>query len=256
MKLPRLAALAVVGTVVGTLALLSPMGLGAQSSSLAGVVVVSPGNKPLASAEILMPGLKLSTRSDSTGRFHFGPFAAGTHEVLVRSIGYSPTAAKIVFRDSLEIRADFLMNASTVLETVDVRGVLDKRWASRLVEFEQRRAGGIGVFLAYDKLEKNSAMSVPALLTSFMPGVRIARINNTEVAISSRGGRNCPLQILMNRLNMYNGEGMFFDVNSIESRDILGVEYYNAFSTPSELNLRPRGPYGGSRCGTLVLWVK
>lgn len=219
--------------------------------------MVAAGSKPLESAEVFLPVLKLSTRSDSVGHYHIGAIPAGTHEVTVRSIGYQPLSAKIEVRTAQDVRANFQLNANgPILETVRVKGTLEPRWAQRLVEFDQRRQTGVGVFLTYDKLEKNSSMSMPAILTSLIPGVRIAKFGGSDVAISSRGGRNCPVQILMNRLNMFNGEGQYFDVNSIEADQILGVEYYNAFSTPSELNMRPRGPYGGSRCGTLVLWVK
>jgi hypothetical protein len=229
----------------------------AQTASLAGVVVVTPGGRPVVGAEILMPGLKRSTRSDSAGRFFMAAVPAGIHEVAVRSIGYEPATAKVVFRDSVAARIDIRLSSNaTTLETIDVKGTMEKRWGERLLEFEQRRLAGVGVFLTYDKLQKNSLMSVPGLLTSFIPGVRVTRMGGSDVAISSRGARNCPLQVLMNRLNMYNGESVYFDVNSIQPGEILGIEYYNAFSTPSEFNLRPRGPFGGSRCGTLVLWMK
>jgi|GEM_PF-1522409 len=243
--------------LVSSILALLPSNLVAQNGSLAGTIVVAVGGKPLAAAEIAVPTLKLSTRSDSVGRYLLSSIPAGTHEVTVRAIGYQLLSAKLEFRTSQEVRATFQMNSNApTLETIKVQGTLDPRWARRLVEFDARRNGGVGVFLTHEKLEKNASMSVPAILATFLPGVRITRMGGSDVAISSRGGRNCPLQILMNRLNMYNGESLYFDVNSIEADEILGVEYYNAFSTPSEFNLRPRGPYGGSRCGTLVLWMK
>ena len=243
-------------TLVASSFSLVETGLEAQSSSLSGSVLVSPGNRPLAGAEILLPALKISARSDSAGRFRLGPFAAGTHEIVVRSIGYNPSGATITFRDSSEIRADFLVSAVTALETIDVRGKLEKRWADRLVEFEQRRAGGMGSFITYDKIEKNSSMDLSSLLSSLLPGLRFMRAGGSQVAISARGGRNCAMQVLLNRMNMYNGESLYFDINSLETGDLLGAEFYNAFNTPSEFNIRPRGPYGGSRCGTLILWMK
>lgn len=229
----------------------------AQNGSLTGKIFVAAGGKPVAAAEVLVPSLSLSTRSDSGGEYHLSMVPPGTHEVTVRSIGYQPLTAKIEFPAAKDVRANFqLTSTGPILETVKVNGALEPRWAQRLAEFDQRRHTGVGVFLTYDRIAKNSSMSVPAILTSMIPGLRIAKVNGADVAISSRGGRNCPLQILMNRLNMFNGESHYFDISSIEADEILGVEYYNAFSTPSELNGRPRGPYGGSRCGTLVLWMK
>lgn len=251
MRLWRLAA-----TLAACSLSLATTQLGAQSSSLAGSVLVSPGNKPLAQAEIMLPALKISVRSDSAGRFRIGPFPAGTHEIVVRSIGYNPSGAKITFHDSSEMRADFLVSAVTALETVAVRGKLEKRWADRLIEFDQRRVGGMGSFVTYDKIEKNSSMELSSLLSSMLPGLRFVRMGGSQVAVSARGGRNCAMQVLLNRMNMYNGESLYFDINSLETGDVLGAEFYNAFNTPSEFNLRPRGPYGGSRCGTLILWMK
>lgn len=234
-----------------------PECLTAQKGSLAGTVVMATGGTPLTAVEVSVPSLKLSTRSDSVGRYQLGSIPDGTHEVTVRSMGYQQLTTRIEFGGSTEVRAIFQLSSNApTLETVNVKGALEPRWVQRLADFEQRRLGGVGVFLTHDKIEKNASMSVPAILRSFLPGVRVTRMGGSDVAISSRGGRNCPLQILMNRLNMYNGESLYFDVNAIVAAEMIGIEYYNAFSTPSEFNLRPRGPYGGSRCGTLVIWMK
>lgn len=229
----------------------------AQKTSLGGNVVAAVGGRSVAAAEVLISSLRLTTRSDSAGRYQLDQIPLGTHDVTVRAIGYQALTVKLDFLEGREVRATFQLTATTAtLDTVNVKSTVEARWVQRLAEFEQRRQSGVGAFVSRDQLEKKASMTVPGILATLVRGIRTARIGGYDVAVSTRGGRNCAVQVLLNRMVMYNGERLYFDINSISADEILAIEYHTPYTTPSDLNGKPRGNFGGSRCGTLMFWMK
>lgn len=222
----------------------------AQGSRLSGAVLTTVGELPIANAEIVFDNLKKSVRSDSAGKYQIGDLPNGTHHITVRSVGYEPYAASLTFKKNESVEADFVLNKLTVLKPVDVLAP----YATRLQDFESRRHAVAGKFLTFDQLSKQNHMSMSSIIAKNFPGLKINAIQGYNV-ITSRGTK-CAVQVLVNDVVQYNGEVIFFDANSIQTDAILGIEFYTPMFTPIEFMKRPRGPTGGSGCGTMMIWTK
>lgn len=222
----------------------------AQSGSLSGAILTSVGEFPIPNAEIIFDNLSKSVRSDSAGKYTVTGIPNGVQHITVRSVGYEPYSATLTFRKNEKVEADFVLDKLTVLKPVDVLAP----YAARLQDFESRRHSVGGKFLTYDQLSKVNHLSMSSIIAKNFPGLKINTIQGYNV-ITSRGTK-CAVQILVNDVVQYNGDVIFFDANSIQTDVILGIEFYTPMYTPIEFMKRPRGPTGGSGCGTMMIWTK
>jgi hypothetical protein len=71
-------------------------------ASFAGSVVDSLNN-PLVNAEVLLPELSLSARTDARGAFRIDRIRPGTHKVVIRRDGYSAMEANALFEAGQEL---------------------------------------------------------------------------------------------------------------------------------------------------------
>jgi hypothetical protein len=67
----------------------------AQTASLTGSVLTDPGERPLANAEVSLPTLGKSVRTDSAGNFRITGIPAGTHAIFARLVGFSTATAML-----------------------------------------------------------------------------------------------------------------------------------------------------------------
>lgn len=69
---------------------------------------------------------------------------------------------------------------------------------------------------------------------------------------SARGGGGCLVQVVWNGLTLYNGTPgqETFDIDTVLTTDIIGIEYYIGLTTPEEFVGR------GSACGTIMIWTR
>src|SRR5689334_10028417 len=97
-----------------TFAILAPT-LGAQDTTHAptpgrirGRVLEDSTGKPIVGAEVLLPKLAKSVRTDSAGRYDFAGLAPESTTVFVRALGYLPDSTVVAVRNrviiSLELR--------------------------------------------------------------------------------------------------------------------------------------------------------
>ena len=66
--------------------------------------------------------------------------------------------------------------------------------------------------------------------------------------------KQCYAAVMLDGNIIYSGRSgeMLFDVNSLGTSTVAGIEYYrDAASTPSKFNVR-----GGETCGLVVIWTK
>lgn len=225
----------------------------AQPATLAGKVVADSTERPLANAIIGLTDVGVSTRSDSAGNFVLGGIKPGRHIVSVRLVGYEPIRATVTFAASEKVEGDFVLRkATTTLETVEVKAKTVPPTVREL-EFEEHRQGP-GRFLTADVFAESGGRSVTDILLSKLSGLRLIRTSDgKQLLASTRGGsfnRDCYYQVVLNNLIMTtNGP---FDVGTILSTDVIGVEFYSVANTP----LRYGGTQAGSQCGTIVIWTK
>lgn len=239
-------------------AVVAPTGARAQTASLAGSVLTDSTELPVAGAEVAIPALKLSVRSDAAGKYRLTGIRAGQYTVTVRLVGYNSFSADMKFFAGEMRGADFLLvPGTTQLAAVDVKATK----SPRLAEFEERRGkGGAGRYLTADVFEKNSGSAVTDILLGRIAGIRRVNVKGTMVRpLAGRTGTryNCILQVVLNGLVVQNGitnagqDVGYFDIDRlISTPDVIGVEYYTVASTPQKY------AGTGAECGTVVIWTK
>lgn len=224
----------------------------AQGSSIfEGTILAYSSERPLANAEIVFPALKMSARSDDRGNFKISSLPSGTHEVLVRLVGYEPFNATIELQAKQADVEILLKPTVTNLASVDIKADRWNRYSSLLRDFEERRKTTAGKFLTADVFEKNVGRTLGDVLSGKLGGVRTTMGRGTKKVLTSVRGR-CPVQVIVNGLVMYSGREETFDINSLITDEVIGVEYYSFATTPARFTFAG----GASRCGTLLLWMK
>jgi hypothetical protein len=246
-----------------------PFSAFAQKASLTGLVLAEHSELPLGNAEIGITSLNLATRSDGRGRFTVSGISEGIHEIFVRLVGFEPLKTHVRFQDKV-VEADFLLSPSvTNLKEVDVRATVtaNRAFAIKLAEFEERRALGQGRFLTGDDFEKAEGRTATTILLAKVPGLRVVQSNGRRWLASTRGGQSavdrnrnmerippgCYLQVVVNGRVEFSGQQgqAMYDIDALNSKDIIGLEYYTVSSTPMQFLST-----GASACGTVVIWTK
>jgi len=245
----------------------------AQSAAFRGKALIDPTEKPLANAEILIKDLKRSVRTDSAGNFLFTGLPAGRTNVTVRLVGYETIEAIVILSLAQVVEAKFLITeSSTKLDAVNVVATANNPYAGKLVEFEQRRALGAGRFLTGDVFTKEAGQPPSAFLAAKVPGLRIISSSGQNWVASARMGLlgtgnpgkttmeripvACYVQVIVNGATRYSGQKAepMFDIDELDSKEIIGFEFHSVATTPSQYNRRV-GPYMNA-CGTAIIWTK
>ena len=251
------------------LAVTCPASVGtAQSVLLGSVIVDSDASPTLAGAEITIPALNLSARTDSLGRFLFKGIPKGVFRINVRRVGYNAIAINGRFSGTDTLDADFALTPAAVsLDTVNVQG--RTRQYGRFLEFEDRRAHGGGAFLTRADFEKEKDRQLGEIVAR-LPGVRINRYGAESAVASSRTGggagrggdamdrrkgapRACYSQVYVDNVRVFSsdvGEALF-NINSIPPSTIQGIEYYASRDETPIQYASPR-----AECGTMLIWTR
>lgn len=254
--------------------LLLPRAAAAQSTAiLEGLILADSTEAPLADAEITLPTLGRTARSDSSGFFRLDGLPPGTHLIRVRRFGYAPIDARFAFAPAERLQRDFLLTPVPVaLDDVEVTGAPTPR-DPRMATFERRRATGLGHFITRDVIEKRENSKLGSIL-QMAPGGRIiqARHGGSAWMVGGRGTVSlggvsyvdsmsrqkgappgCYAAVFLDGLPVYRGlQGeILFDLNSLSPTLIQAMEVYGGGAQiPSELNAT------GRTCGAVVIWTR
>lgn len=231
--------------------------LAAQPAVLMGRVLDQNGERPLAGATVELTRLDKRVLTDSTGAFRMDSVPPGRQQVAVRLIGFDPVNAEVRFVRGETIDTDFLLasNAQRLAPVLvdTTRTPLERQF---MRDFDDRRAMGMGRYLDTEFFKKNDYRDIRSVLPGAIPGLRIRRVTQMDVLEGTRNGIRCFPQVIVNNMIVYNGTmPTMFDLATVNTRDILGVEYYGAGNAP----LRFKGTGGGGHgppCGTLIFWMK
>lgn len=222
----------------------------AHGTLFAGVVYADSTRTPLADAEVTLPELALSTRSNERGIFRIADVPAGTHALVVRKVGFGALETMLPFTGSTLQREVFLTR-TTILDSVKV---LAQRPVIR--DFEEHRKIGMGKFITRTQLESREGRRLGELLST-LAGVHITGKAPSAYVAGSRGprsisGGSCLANVYLDRMLMYGRRGdPPFDVNSVPPEEIEAIEYYaSAAVTPMEYSTL------NSTCGVIVIWTR
>lgn len=234
-------------TLIAMLAFTPSVGA-TQSASFAGTVLADSTERPIADAQVSLPDIKRSVRSDSSGNFLITGLKAGRYLVQIRRVGYVAIDTWFNFKDAQKLEADLLMQPLTVqLSTVLVRDATTRRTTVREQEFEEHR-NGFGRVFARELLEKEYGRPLMHILRARTPGIASRRLGSSGEALENSRSQ-CLVQIVVNGIIMYRPGLPVYDMNQINSLDVLGMIYYTYPETPAR--------YGGRNgaCGTLLIWT-
>jgi hypothetical protein len=244
----------------------------ARLATLRGSVLADSTNLPLRGAEVAIPRLGKTTVTDSVGEFVLHGIELGNEVVIVRRIGFKSVTTQLKFSRADTVDVDFLM-LPTVQRLAEVQ-VKGQPRVSKLIDFDRRRAEGFGHFFTEEELLNQQNRLLSEVINKF-PGQQIYRSNNSQAAwvASARGAQSilgsfkvstsdvnrgapnnqCYAAVFLDGTPVFTGRRgeLLFDVNSIPTAQISGIEYYGGSgSTPVEFNV------GGNTCGALVIWTK
>jgi hypothetical protein len=218
----------------------------AQSARITGQVVDQATRLGVGGATIRLLGTRHQTATDSGGRFSQSGLSSGTYLVEVRAIGYGVTSWVLRLADGET--GDYVFELVPIgysLEPVVVEG--QPSYAQRrLMEFEERRRSGRGVFITTAEIERSNAATVADLLRG-VPGVRLNCRSGVCTVQMTRGARGiCTADWVI--------DGHSASMSStphLPTVGIIGIEVYRSPNeAPSEF-LK-----ADSQCGIVAVWTK
>jgi len=214
-----------------------------DSAALTGQVIASETRAPIAGATVQMMGTRLTTTTDSAGRFALTGLPPGVVMVEVRAIGYASGNWRLTLKPGqvIDHRFDLDLLAYELPEVV----VEARKAARRFADFERRRASGMGYFITKEQIEKGNAVSLIDILVT-VRGVQQVCITNDCIAKMVRAPPGCYPQYFLD-----GRESTPYFARNTPPHDIQGIEIYRGGSEiPGEFG------GSGSGCGVIAIWTK
>ena len=241
-----------------------------EGGVVSGRVTAALDSAAVAGAEVLVPALARSVRTDSAGGFRLVGLPAGTHRLVVRRLGFLPSGVDVALAKGDSARRDVALRP--LPQRLPGVAVVDRVTLRRLERFEERRALGQGHFIGPEEMEREQHLPFSALVRKRIPGFRLVLNPRTGRAYAAAGRgpgtgdlppadpfdprspRACWTQLYVDGIRIYgHAPGIPTmpapELDSFNIRQIIAVEAYSPANVPAEYD----GPT--ARCGTLVLWT-
>jgi hypothetical protein len=154
----------------------------APSGRLRGRVLMDSSRLPIVGAQVLLPGLSLSVRSDAKGAFSLPDIPEGTHQFIVRRPGFGALDTTITVDADGDAERTVYLSRTTVLDSVSVNATRTDR---ALLEFEEHRRLGLGRFLTREALEKQESQRMSEVVST-LSGLGVSRGPSQGYALSKR----------------------------------------------------------------------
>ena len=165
------------------------------------VLVVNVGDdetgQALQGAEVLLPGLGRSARTDALGEARIGSIPSGPHRIRVRFLGFAPMDTTLQFEGDTAAVLFRLERAVVALDAVEVKAASPMR----LRDFEMRRKIGSGKYLTAVDLERDSNRPFGIVAMTRFPGLQFVYDADGRPHVSSTrgacGGNTSPSEELL-----------------------------------------------------------
>lgn len=163
----------------------------AKGAIFAGTVVDSV-QRPLANAEVSLPGLGISKSTDDKGAFRLTDIPAGNQRISIRRIGFGQLDTVMVFTDGQTIERRVTLGRVAILDSVvvvDVKPSTDPL----LADFEENRAKGFGRFVTRPQLDKMEGQTLGSVLQQ-LQGIGLVRGSGGQSWVLTKRGpaSRCP----------------------------------------------------------------
>ena len=202
-------------------------------------VVHNDKGKPVANAQVSVPGTGVDGRTEETGTFQLGGLPSGTQTVEVRAIGFEPKRVAVdLTRERLTTLDVVLDRPVQTLDAVKIYG----KGNSAMAEFQRRLKAGWGHILTPADIARRGAFQASDLFR-MMPGVRVAQGRGFSNTILVRG---CRPTVYLNGMRMDDDAASDIDM-LVTPSELTAVEVYTAANRPAE--------FWGNSCGSVVLWA-
>lgn len=218
-------------------------GAGAVAQPLPASLVVQVNDSagaPVAHADIVLRALRLGARTRADGRAELDSLPAGPTGMTVRRLGYVPDTRTVLLHGGQRTTVTVtLLSAAAMMDTMiaDARAMRDK-----MVDFERRRAMGIGIFVTRALIDQRRPIALRDLLRT-LPEVMVT---GTGIKFARTMGSDC--------LPEYYVDGTPVRSISIDDFTPNEIEGIELFRGPSEVpaNLLSRR----SACGLVMIWTR
>jgi hypothetical protein len=221
----------------------------AQGQVLRVRVVVDSSKVPIAAATILLVGLQLAATTDSLGRFRLPGVTRARHEVLVRRLGFVPSATTIAIDSADSTEVEFTLKpAPQLLSEITVPTT---RIARKLVPFHERRRLGIGYFRDSNDIAAASGTRLSEKLRE-LPGLVIScgvgrcALYSSRWPRTIRSGAACPVGFIIDGVRVHD-----FQLNDLSPHDVAAVEWY---AGPAQVPVQ--FDTNTNTCGLMIVWTK
>lgn len=241
-------------------------------ATLAGTVLGDSSGVPLGTAVVTIDALHRSASAAVDGSFRMPGLPAGTHVVLIRSVGFTPRIDTVVLAAGETVSRKYLLEArATSLDTARTTAEARRFISGQLRDFEERRARGMGRFVGEETLRKNDDRPLSAVLQRFVPGLTMTRgVGGTTYAASSRkatpgrvfggGGptsaMTCYSTVYVDGIRIFDYSMMKTgagppDLGRMSAIEYAGIEYHASAATSP-----PWVSPTNADCGVLLLWTR
>ena len=216
---------------------------------LNGMVTTTAGTA-VAGAQVAVVGATSVAITADNGSFTLEGLPPGTHEAVVRKIGFAQASQVITLAASAPSTLKFVLNDARVLTTVHVVGTLDGGLTK--IGFNNRKQDGMGWFRTPDQIAAERPVLTSDVLRA-AAGLRVVNQSNGTTIQSTRGiagtSEGC-VNIFIDHAPFEQTQPGDVD-NVVSTADLGAVEYYpSAATTPPEFSV------SGRLCATLVIWSK
>lgn len=208
------------------------------SARVSGVVHNDKG-KPVANAQVSVPGTGIDARTEETGTFQLGGLPSGTQTVEVRAIGFEPKRVAVDLTRGRLTTLDVLLDHP--VQTLDAVKIYGKGNVA-MAEFQRRLKAGWGHILTPADIARRGAFEATDLFRT-MPGVRVAQGRGFSSTVLIRG---CRPTVYLNGMRMDEEAASDIDM-LVRPSELTAVEVYTAANRPAE--------FFGNSCGSIVLWA-
>ncbi len=216
------------------------------AGGIKGQVVNQQSRVPVSGARVNLIGTRLRTATDSAGRFSQASLGAGTYILEVRAIGYGVTSWVLRLADGELVDYVFELEPLGVnLAPIVVEG-RPGYFQRRMLEFEERRRAGRGIFITRDQIDASHAATMVDLLRG-VPGVRLncrSGVCNAQMTRTAHGV--CVADWVV--------DGLPASVSSTPHLPVVGIVAVEIYRSPNEAPAEFLK--ADSQCGVIAIWTK
>lgn len=226
------------------------IGTAASGAAVLSGKVTTNAGAPVSGAQVAVVGATPIAITADDGSFTLRGLPSGTHEAVVRKIGFAQTSQVLTLATSAPSTLRFVLSEAQTLTTVKIVGTLDGGLSK--IGFNNRKRVGMGWFRTPDQIDAEHPVLTSDVLRS-AAGLRVVNGATGTTIQSTRGvagtSEGC-VNVFIDHAPFAQTQPGDVD-NVISTTDLGAVEYYpDAATTPAEFSVTGRG------CATLVIWSK